>query len=162
MEMSIPNIDRRLGDQRYEIVGVGLYDELMNRISSTLNDKVVILRLTLQNHSVDPLFSLVVGYVFRNNRGQEIAGTNSHIEGVVIPPIPMGSQHNVRIKVTLPRLYPGSYAFSPVAGYLDHAQEIMLSDRIENAITLDIMSGNEIHTMMSFPSVFEVEFEESN
>ena len=45
MESSIPNIDRRLGDQRCEIIGVGLYDEAMNRISSSLNNKVVTLRV---------------------------------------------------------------------------------------------------------------------
>lgn len=162
METSIPNIDRRLGDQKCQIIGVGLYDESMNRISSTLNDKVVILRLTIQNNSVDPNIALVTGYVFRNSRGQEIASTNSQVEGVTVPPIPPGSCHTVRIKITLPRLHPGTYAFSPVAGYFDCHQEIIMSDRIENAIVFSIMSSKEMHTMMTFPSVIEVEFKEED
>lgn len=162
IETSIPNIDRRLGDQKYEIIGVGLYDESMNRISSTLNDRVVILRLTILNNSVDPNIALVTGYVFRNSRGQEIASTNSQVEGVTIPPIPKGGCHNIRIKVTLPRLHPDSYAFSPVAGYLDCNQEIIMSDRVENAIVFDILSNKEMHTMMAFPSVIEVEFREED
>ena len=69
METSIPNIDRRLGDQRCEIIGVCLYDESMNRISSTLHDKVVILRLTIQNHSLDHSVTVGVANIFRNSKG---------------------------------------------------------------------------------------------
>jgi lipopolysaccharide transport system ATP-binding protein len=160
METSIPNIDRRLGDQKCEIIGVGLYDESMNKIASSLNDKVVTLRLTIQNHSLDANTALAVGYIFRNAKGQEIASTNSQIEERIIKPIAQGSYLTVRIKVTLPRLHPGSYAFSPTAGYLAYNQEIILSDRIENAIVFDIMSSKEMHTMMAFPSVIEVESRE--
>lgn len=157
METSIPNIDRRLGDQRCEIIGVGLYDESMNRISSSLNDKVVILRMTIQNHSLDSNTALAVGYIFRNAKGQEIASSNSQVEKQVIKPIPEGSCLTIRMKVTLPCLYPGSYAFSVTAGYIGNGEEIMLSDRIENAIAFNIMSDKRIHVMMNFPTTIEVE-----
>ena len=157
IETSVPNIDRRLGDQRCVIIGVGLYDESMNRISSTFNDKNVILRLTVQNHSLDVDTALVIGYIFRNSKGQEIASTNSQIEGLDIRTVPQGGYVTIRMKVTLPCLHPGSYAFSLTAGYIGHDENIILSDRIENAIAFDMASGKRVHVMMNFPTTIEVE-----
>lgn len=157
METSIPNIDRRLGDQKCEIIGVGLYDESMNRISSSLNDNAVILRLTIRNHSLDSETALAVGYIFRNAKGQEIASTNSKIEGQTIKPISEGGYLTIRMKVTLPCLYPGSYAFSVTAGYLEQDKEIMLSDRVENAVVFDVLTKKQVHVMMNFHTKFELE-----
>lgn len=157
METSIPNIDRRLGDQKCEIIGVGLYDESMNRISSSLNDKVVTLRLTIQNHSLDANSALAVGYIFRNAKGQEIASTNSQIEGQIIKPIPTGRYLTVCMKITLPCLHPGSYAFTVTAGYIGQGEEVILSDRIENAIAFNIASDKCVQVMMNFRTTIEVE-----
>lgn len=161
-ETSIPNIDRRLGDQKCQIIGVGLYDQLLNPISSSPNDKVITLRLTIQNHSVEANAALVVGYVFRNAKGQEIASTNSQIEGILIPPIPLGNYLTIRIKITLPLLHPGSYAISPTTGYVENNNEIVLSDRVENAVVFDITSDIKIHTMMTFYSFIEVELAQNS
>lgn len=157
METSIPNIDRRLGDQKCQIMGVGLYDESMNRISSTLNEKNIVLRMTIQNHSVDANSALVVGYIFRNAKGQEIASTNSHVEKQIIKPIPEGSYLTISMVVSLPCLHPGSYAFTVTAGYIVHGEEIILSDRIENAIAFDMVSDKRVHVMMNFPTIIKVE-----
>ena len=157
METLIPNIDRRLGDQKCEIIGVGLYDESMNRISSLLNDKVVILRITIQNHLIDAKTALAVGYIFRNFKGQEIASTNSQSEKQIIKPIPEGTYLTIRMKIILPCLHPGSYTFSVTAGYIGQGEEIMLSDRIENAIAFDMVSDKRVHVMMNFPTTIEVE-----
>lgn len=157
LETSIPNIDRRLGDQRCEIIGVGLYDESMNRISSSLNDKIVILRMTIQNKSLDTGTPLVIGYIFRDARGQEIASTNSHIEGQSIEPIDEGNYLTIRMRLKLPFFHPGSYSFSMTAGYIGQSEEIMLSDRIENAIVFDMVSNKRVHVMMNFPTIIEVE-----
>jgi lipopolysaccharide transport system ATP-binding protein len=157
METLIPNIDRRLGDQRCEIVGVGLYDGSMNRITSSLNNRDIIVRMTVRNHSLEPETALVVGYVFRNANGQEIASTNSQIEERAIDSMPQGNYMTVRMKVALPRLHPGSYAFSLTAGYIDSNGEIALSDRIENAVALDLLTNKRVHVMMSFPTTIDVE-----
>jgi len=157
METSIPNIDRRLGDQRCEIVGVGLYDESMTRISSSFNDRDVIVRMTIRNHSLEPGISMAVGYIFRNAKGQEIASTNSQIEGQAIGSTPQGSYTTVRMRVALPFLHPGSYAFSLTAGYITGSGEIALSDRVENAVALDVMTDKRVHVMMNLPTTIEVE-----
>jgi lipopolysaccharide transport system ATP-binding protein len=156
-ETIIPNCDRRLGDQKCEITGVGLYDEHMTKITYSLNEKTVILRLTLQNHCVDAGTPLAVGYVFRNFKGQEIASTNSQIEEQVINPIAEKEYLTVRIKVSLPCLYPGSYAFSVAAGYIEDNGEIVLSDRIENAVVFDVHSHKQVNVMMNLPTVFKIE-----
>jgi lipopolysaccharide transport system ATP-binding protein len=157
METSIPNIDRRLGDQKCEVIGVGLYDESMNRISSSLNDKIVTLRMTIRNNAIDENSALVVGYIFRNAKGQEIASTNSHVEKKVIKSVAKGSCFTVRMKIDLPCLHPGSYAFSATAGYVGHGYEIILSDRVENAIAFDLVSDKLVHVLMNFQTTIEVE-----
>ena len=63
----------------------------------------------------------------------------------------------VRMKVVLPRLHPGSYAFSLTAGYIGPDEEIALSDRVENAVALDVLTNKRVHVMMSFPTTIDVE-----
>jgi lipopolysaccharide transport system ATP-binding protein len=157
VETSIPNIDRRLGDQRCEIVGVGLYDESMNQISSSLNDRVVIVRMTVRNNNLEQGPELAVGYIFRNAKGQEIASTNSQIEGQVINSIPQGSYMTVQMKVGLPCLHQGSYAFSLTLGHIGRNGEIALSDRVENAVVFNVLTKKQVHVMMNFPTLFELE-----
>lgn len=157
METLIPNIDRRLGDQKCQIIGVGLYDESMNRITSTLHDRVVILRLTIQNHSLDHSFAVGIANIFRNSKGQEIASTNNLLEGQPIKLPLQGDYRTIRMRVSLPRLYPGSYAFSVSVGYTKHNEEKLLADRIDNAIVFDVLSSREMNVMMSFPTTYEVE-----
>ena len=157
METLIPNIDGRLGSQECQIVGVGLYDESMNRIGYTLNERAVILRLTIKNnlHSADrPLF---VGYIFRNSKGQEIASTNSQIEKVPIGPLPQRAYLTARLRIQLPCLHPGSYAFTVTAGYIGDDQVARTSDRVENSIVFDMLSDRRVHVMMNFPTTIEVE-----
>jgi lipopolysaccharide transport system ATP-binding protein len=159
MEKVIPNIDRRLGDQKCRIIGVGLYDESMNRISSTLNDKIVVLRLTIQNHSLGPGVELRAGHIFRNSKGQEIASTNNLTEGQSLELPPTGGYVTISMKILLPRMYPGSYAFSVTVAYVKKNGEVIMADRIENAIVFDVLSEREIYVMMSFHTIFEYELE---
>ena len=157
METSIPNIDRRLGNQRCQIVGVGLYDESMNRVSATFGERVVVLRMSIRNNSLGFGEKMVVGYIFRNAKGQEVASTNSQIENSTIDPIPEDSYITIRMGVSLPCLHPGSYAFTVTAGYYDDSDEIVLSDRIENAIVFDVASSKVVHVMMNFKTTIDVE-----
>jgi len=54
-------------------------------------------------------------------------------------------------------LHPGSYAFTVTAGYIGQSEEIVLSDRIENALAFDMMSVKHVHVMMNFPTTIEVD-----
>ncbi len=157
VERSLPNIDRRLGDQRCEIIGVGLYDESLIPISSSGNEERIILRMTFRNNILEPGTPLAVGYIFRNAKGQEIASTNSYIEGLMIEAPIQGCYVTIRIQVHLPCLHPGSYAFSLTAGCLNQHNDITVSDRIENALAFDVHSKRTVHTLMNFATEFEIE-----
>lgn len=157
IETTIPNMDRRLGDQACSIVGVCLYDEMMRPIATTRNDCAVILRMTIRNNTLGENIPLVAGYVFRNARGQEIASTNSEIERVKIGSCAVGDTVTVSMRISLPRLYPGSYAFSPVAGYLQENGNIVLGDRIENAVVFSITSDLQVYVLMSFATLMTIE-----
>lgn len=157
VEPSIPNCDRRLGDQKLNILGLRLYDTNFVPISSTLNEQDVILRLSVLNIAIAREEIFFVGYIFRNEKGVEIASNNSIIEGERFRVPELQSICNVRMKISLPCLYPGSYSFSVTVGYEDSRKQLHLSDRIENAVIFNILSKKELHVMMCFSTVFEVE-----
>ncbi|WP_260674653.1 ABC transporter ATP-binding protein [Comamonas aquatica] len=158
IEETIPNIDRRFGDQRCQIIGVGLYDELMNPITSSKNDAVIVLRITICNHSLDDDNEMTVGYAIRNSKGLDIASTNSKIECVKIFPPAIGGYLTIKIKITLPCLHPGSYSFTVSSGYVNHDAEIVVADRIHNALAFDLMSEKQVHVLMNFPTEIELDW----
>lgn len=156
-ETSIPNVDRRLGDQKCEILGAGLYDEMLDPISSTFNNCTVVIRLTIRNNSLPHDSRPIAGYVFRNAKGQEIASTNNDVEGADIGSLPAGDHTTVRMYIELPTLHPGSYAFSLAVGYILKNEKNILADRIENAIIFDIMTRKKVHVTMNFPTKIRLE-----
>ena len=156
-ETSIPNVDRRLGDQKCEILGARLYDETLNPISSTFNNCTVIIRLTIRNNSLPHDSRPIVGYVLRNAKGQEIASTNNDIEETDIGSLPAGDHTTVRMYIELPILHPGPYAFSLAVGYILKNEKNILADRIENAIIFDIITKKKVHVTMNFPTKIKVE-----
>ena len=152
-ELSIPNMDRRTGDQACSIKGVGLYDVEMRPICSTVNDSEVMLRLSFVNNELNPLHPYAAGYILRNYRGEEIASTNSVIEqsdlGVAGD---RGEIVTARMLIDIPILHPGSYSLTPTLGYINDYGDIKLGDRIDNAIVFEITSDWELHTMMKLRS----------
>lgn len=156
-ENYIPNMDRRLGDQTCSLIGVGLYDEWMKPIKVTLNDSWVTLRITFQNNSLDEEMPILVGYVFRNYRGEELASTHSKLEGVEIPFCKIGQSLSIRMKIGLPILYPGTYSFSPTLAYVNGRKEVVLADRVENALVFEIETKTKVHVLMRFKTEIFVE-----
>jgi lipopolysaccharide transport system ATP-binding protein len=155
-ENTIPNIDRRIGDQSLSFLGVALYDEAMKPLSVSSNNTSVVLRMTFQNNSLEEKLPLAVGYIFKDSRGIEIASTHSRIEGVFIPPLEIGESLTVRMKIALPVLYPGSYSFSPSLSYVKNGEHTVC-DRLINAIVFEITSTCEIHVLLKFDTEVEIE-----
>jgi ABC-type glutathione transport system ATPase component len=156
-ENTIPNIDRRLGNQDCTIVGVALYNESMEPVFVCPNDSHVILRMTIQNNTISKDFPLVVGYIVRDHKGIEIASSNSEMEKVSIPLCPIGETITVRQKIFLPILYPGKYSFTPTIGYIGSNENIILGDRIDNAIVFELTSEYKMHITMRFKTEIEIE-----
>lgn len=158
-ETTIPNIDRRLGDQRCVFIGLGMFNENMQRLQTVENDSLLVLRLTIRNNSLEEGRPLVVGYCLRNHRGIDLASNNSTVEDSVINSPPVDSQLTIRISIRLPVLHPGSYSFSITMGYKRENGVMQDSDSITNAVVFELTSRRTVHVLMSLDSSFEVEEE---
>ncbi|MDC3067563.1 Wzt carbohydrate-binding domain-containing protein, partial [Pseudomonadota bacterium] len=158
-ETTIPNIDRRLGDQRCVFIGLGMFNENMQRLQTVENDSLLVLRLTIRNNSLEEGRPLVVGYCLRNHRGIDLASNNSTVEDTVINSPPVDSQLTIRISIQLPVLHPGSYSFSITMGYKGENGVMQDSDSITNAVVFELTSRRTVHVLMSLDSSFEVEEE---
>jgi lipopolysaccharide transport system ATP-binding protein len=155
-ETYIPNIDRRLGNQRAKVAGVGLYDPAMRKIHAIQNDSEVLLRYTVRNVSIEPDKRLIFGYSFRNFRGDDIASSSTDSEGIKIGGFQGVTQMiTVLVRIKIPHLCPGSYAFSVGVSYVDGVQVIM-ADRIINAVMLHVTTAKKMNAMLSFDTEFEI------
>jgi len=161
IETSIPNIDRRFGDERCEILGAGLYDLEGNAILATSNNSSVVIRVTARNKKLDEGEDLVFGYSLRNRNGEDIASSNSDMEHTKILSPKRDQIITVGIEIKLPLLYPGSYAFTIGVGYVDSNKTIKSADRIINAIIFNVTSSFPIYTPFRFDSVFRELFREN-
>lgn len=156
VETKIPNCDERLGNQTLTILGVSLYNSAREPILSCDTKSTVILRMSIQNVALMEPHRVLVGYIFRDFRGVELASTNSRMENVEIPWIPLGSTLNVEMEVKIPFLYPGSYTFSPSLSIEAEGRDV-LCDRIMNAVALQITCSTEIHVLMKFDTDIRID-----
>lgn len=156
-ETSIPNIDRRMGDQSCSFVGVGLYDKHLCRSTIIANNSTALLRVTFTNNSLQEDELLIVGYSLRNNRGIDIASNNSEIEKVLVRSPEPGGTKTVRMCIDLPELHPGSYSFSISIGRRDEDGRMHSLDGVTNAVVFDVVSERPVHVLMSLKTEFEVE-----
>ncbi len=156
-EHEIPNIDRRLGDQSCMFVGVGLYDAGMNKTTVLENDAMAWLHVTIMNNSLSEGVPVVIGYSLRNNRGVDIASSNSEIESATITAPAETEEKTIRIGMSLPLLHAGSYSLSLSMGYRNEKAVMHDLDSITNAIVFDITSKKLIHVLLSLKTVFQVE-----
>ena len=156
IENHIPNIDRRLGDQRANVVGVGLYDASGRATRSIYANSRILIRYSVRNQDLDPQNTLCFGYVFRNWRGDEIAASNTEIEGLRIEGFSApGECITVSAHVAIPSLYPGNYAISIGVAYREGG-DLKIADRIINAITVEIGNSKRISTLINFDTSFEL------
>ena len=136
-EKDIPNIDRRIGTQEIVVTGMGIYDSFGRKIATAVHGDTVTLRISFKNVSCAFPDRFVIGYIFKNARGECLASTNSEIEEASIPLTPIGAISTVAVKIELPLLCPGSYSFSPTVAYIDPKEgKPIVTDRVENAILL--------------------------
>ncbi|WP_248799631.1 ABC transporter ATP-binding protein [Pseudomonas sp. MWU13-2105] len=159
MEEHIPNVGRRLGDQKCQVVGARLYDKHRNPIDKVQGGSDVILRFTVANVSLTPENQLVFGYIVRNIRGEEIASTNTRLEHMVS--MSFTSIHEritVEACIHIPLLYPGDYSLSVGASYASGSgASLTVADRIVNAIVFNVSCHKEICTPTYFDTTFSID-----
>jgi lipopolysaccharide transport system ATP-binding protein len=158
-EEHIANIDRRLGDQRCQIVGARLYDKDRTPTDEVQGGSDVILRFTVTNISLSHDNSLVFGYIVRNFRGEEIAATNTRLEGMASERFTaLGERITVEARIHIPLLHPGHYSISVGSSYeQDGKLQLSVADRIINAIVFSVSCHKKISTMTCFDTEFSLQ-----
>ena len=145
-----------MGNQKCQIIGVGLYDTKMNHIKSTINNSSIILRITFQNLSDETLQKLSVGFILKNAKGIELASNNSITDNYDIEKIGVNGKITVKIEMQIPYFHQGNYTITPTVAYKNNG-ELELCDRVDNAIALEIYTEKQIHIYMSLETKYITE-----
>jgi ABC-type polysaccharide/polyol phosphate transport system ATPase subunit len=156
-ENYIPNLQKRLGNQKCQILGIGLYDKEMNSIQSVCNNSIIILRMTFKNISETNIDNLSIGYILKNFKGIEISSNNTITENFLIKNINMNATETINITMKIPFLHPGTYTFTVSIASKLPSNEFEIIDWIDNAISLEIYSRVDVHTIMTFKTKYEME-----
>jgi lipopolysaccharide transport system ATP-binding protein len=131
----IPNIDHRYGDGRAEVIGIAVCDADGNRLIVVAPDTHIVVRVSVRA-KVD-LNRPIVGVAFRDQRGVDLAGSNTDSEGCTLPPLAAGDVCTVNFHLDIPTLYTHTISFSPAIanGTLEH---FGFCDWVDNAVVLEM------------------------
>ena len=156
-ETHIPNVDRRLGDQRLRIQGVGLYSPQSKPLASTDHGGEVVLRMTASNEGYADPIEWVPGYILRNSRGEDVASGNSHFEGTPMQPLGTGERRTVRIRFHLPFLQPGTYSLVPTLAVRNDEGRLEIADQIDAALVFQITAVRHVSAFLAMETQYELE-----
>ena len=128
---TIPNIDRRHGDGRAEILGIGVFDEQGQPLH--LLDPLARIQVRISLRARQSVAAPIAGFLLRNQLGMDFSRTDTAREGCAIAPMAPGDVCTVSFHIDLPELYPAAFSFSPFV-----ADGSATCDWIDNAITLQM------------------------
>jgi lipopolysaccharide transport system ATP-binding protein len=151
---TIPNIDRRHGDERAKIIGIAILDENGFPLHMLEPSSRILVRISVRADAA--LRMPNVGFMLRNQLGIDFSGLNTAREGFELEPMRPGDIVTVDFYVDLPELYPASFSFSPAIadGPLD---SYAMCDWIDNAVTLQMSrSEGEVYGYIHLPCRIEV------
>lgn len=146
---TIPNIDRRYGDGRSEILGIAVLDEHGRPVAELRPMSNIVVRISIR--AKDHLAQPNVGFMLRNHLGVDFAGTNTTREGTDLPPMIAGDIYTIDFHIAVPELYPSLFSFSPAVadGPLD---QYAMCDWIDNAVVLQMTRGaGQIYGLLHLP-----------
>jgi ABC-type polysaccharide/polyol phosphate transport system ATPase subunit len=131
----IPHVDRRHGDGRAEILGILVCDDSGRRLDVLAPDSGIVVRISFRARQ--NLDRPIVGVTFRDQRGVDLAGSNTESEGRALAPLMAGGICTVDFHLEIPTLYSTSLSFSPAVanGTLDR---FGVCDWIDNAVVLEM------------------------
>ena len=150
----IPNIDRRFGDGRAEIMGIAILDQLGQPVYMLDPDTSITVRISAR--AKEQVEQPVIGFMLRNHMGLDFAGTNTAREGYKVPRMSAGEVVQLDFHIHLPELYPSSFSFSPAI-----ADGTLLTytmcDWIDNAIALQMsVTDKPIYGHLHLPCRIEL------
>jgi ABC-type polysaccharide/polyol phosphate transport system ATPase subunit len=150
---SIPNVDHRWGDGRAELLGIQLLAQDGRIIDTIDHGEVLTLRLSVRfNQLVNrPSF----GFVMRNRLGEDIAATNTSVEGIKLPPASSGQICTADFHMKLPLLHSGNYSFSVAVADGTH-DEYVICDWVDNAISMVLTQRQAVYGYIKFDCRIEL------
>jgi ABC-type polysaccharide/polyol phosphate transport system ATPase subunit len=119
----IPHVDHRYGDGHAEILGIMVCDGAGRRLDLLTPDSGIVVRISFVAR--------------RDQRGVDLAGSNTESEGRPLPPVGAGETCTVDFHIEIPTLYSTSLSFTPAIanGTLDR---FGICDWIDNAVVLEM------------------------
>src|ERR1035437_1560828 len=151
---TIPNIDRRPGDGRAEVLGIGVFDEQGQplHLLAPLARIQVRISVRAKRKTMRP----IVGFLLRNQLGMDFSGTDTAREGCGITPMETGDVCTVSFHIDLPELYPASFSFSPFIADGSLTNHVVC-DWIDNAVALQMgRSEGQVYGYVHLPCRVEV------
>jgi ABC-type polysaccharide/polyol phosphate transport system ATPase subunit len=144
----IPNVDYRYGNRAAEILGIAILNEDGEELALLPQKDTIIVRISVKVRA--EVSMPIVGFLIRNHLGVDLAGTNTALEEIEMPPFLPGDVYTFDFHLELPELYPAHFSFTPaVATGTLEAYEVC--DLIENAITLQAEKGRLVYGYLHFP-----------
>lgn len=156
-EKRIPNVDQRFGNRLCEIIGVGVYDKSGNPVNFTMNDTDIVFRVTIRNNHPDKSLRIGAGYTFRDMKGVDISSSDTAVTGTDLGRCLPGGLLTISMTITLPILHPGPYSIIPSSGYFDEDGTSVETDRIINAVTIEVGSNTKVNVGMRFKTDFRLD-----
>ena len=150
----IPNVDRRSGDGRAEIVGIAVCNVSGEPLAMISPDSTIVVRVSIR--AKKNLDQPIVGVLFRNQLGFDFAGLNTTNDGAPLPPLPAGEICTVDFYVDIPTLYSTNLSFSPAAAN-GTLEKFTICDFVENAVVLEMVQpAGQMYGPFRFPCRIEV------
>ncbi len=147
--VSVPNFDRRYGNEKARVEGIGIYSKEGDPASSVTQGDRLCVRISVE--FLEDVEQPNVGFMLRNRLGEDVTGTNVMYEGEQLPPARAGARLSVDFVMDLPLLHKGFYHFSPAVadGTLDSYE---ICDWIENASAVEVVQRTVTHGQLRIPT----------
>jgi len=146
---TIPNIDRRLGDETARILGISIHAANGEPQHFFETGDPFEIRVTLEARA--DIQTPLVGLNLYDKLRNEITATNTEYAGHPLPPLHAGKRLTVTFLLTPPPLAPGIYSLDVAVN--DGTQDNhRLCDWIVNAAVIELFSSGHFHGRIRVPA----------
>jgi ABC-type polysaccharide/polyol phosphate transport system ATPase subunit len=144
----LPNVDRRYGNGKARIAGIGVFNRDGNPIVSAGQGDRVCVRVWVE--FLDEVACPNVGFMLRNRLGEDVFGTNMLNEGELMTAAATGERVWVDFVLDVPHLHSGFYYLSPAVadGTIDDYEHC---DWIDNAFALEVIERTTTYGHIRIP-----------
>ena len=105
----------------------------------------LVLRISFRANA--PVPSPIAGFLVRNNRGENIFGSNTARENFPLPPMTAGDADNDRFSLDDPRLWRRALYRISLAVSDGNVEEFAVCDYIEDALEIKTSAGSDLQAL---------------